>query len=90
MTAKWLANYDIIEKIGVGGMGEVFCARDTKLQRDLALKILPEAFARDNERLGPFECEAKLRALLNHPNIASILILEQSDSKRFLVLERIG
>jgi serine/threonine protein kinase len=68
-------------------MGEVYRARDTKLGRDVALKILPEAFANDAERLARFEREAKLLASLNHPNIAAIYGLEQDGSCRFLVLE---
>ena len=67
-----LAHYEILEQIGQGGMGEVYRARDTKLDRDVAIKILPEEFANDDERLARFEREAKLLASLNHPNIASI------------------
>ena len=87
MIGKTLAHYEIIDKIGAGGMGEVFRARDTKLGRDVALKILPEAFARDSERLGRFEREARLLASLNHPNIAAIYGLERDGETRFLVLE---
>jgi Tol biopolymer transport system component len=68
-------------------MGEVYRARDTRLGRDVALKLLPPAFADDPERLGRFEREARLLAALNHPNIASIYGLEQAEGKRFLVLE---
>ena len=67
-----LGPYEIIEPIGKGGMGEVYRARDTKLDRDVAIKVLPEEFANDDERLARFEREAKLLASLNHPNIASI------------------
>jgi Tol biopolymer transport system component len=87
MQGKKLAHYEIVERIGAGGMGEVYRARDTKLDRDVALKLLPDLFAKDTERLSRFEREAKLLASLNHPNIAAIHGLEQSDSKRFLVLE---
>ncbi len=87
MIGKKLSHYEVIEKIGAGGMGEVYRARDTKLGRDVALKILPEVFANDTERLGRFEREAQLLASLNHPNIASIYGLEQSGSHKFLVLE---
>jgi hypothetical protein len=87
MIDKKLSSYEVVEKIGAGGMGEVYRARDTKLGRDVALKILPEAFARDAERLGRFEREARLLASLNHPNIASIYGLENADSTHFLVLE---
>ena len=79
--------YEIIAKIGAGGMGEVYRARDTKLDRDVALKILPEAFASDPERLARFEREAKTLAALNHPHIAHIHGLEESDGVRTLVLE---
>ncbi|HEU4364649.1 MAG TPA: serine/threonine-protein kinase, partial [Candidatus Krumholzibacteria bacterium] len=87
MDTKKLGNYEIIEQIGAGGMGEVFRARDTRLGRDVALKLLPPAFADDPERLGRFEREARLLAALNHPNIAAIYGLEQAEGKRFLVLE---
>ena len=79
--------YEITAKIGAGGMGEVYRARDTQLDRDVALKILPEAFARDPERLARFEREAKTLAALNHPHIAHIHGLEESDGVRALVLE---
>ena len=79
--------YEITAKIGAGGMGEVYRARDTKLDRDVALKILPDAFASDPERLARFEREAKTLAALNHPHIAHIHGLEESDGVRALVLE---
>jgi serine/threonine protein kinase/Tol biopolymer transport system component len=79
--------YEIGAKIGAGGMGEVYRARDTTLDRDVALKILPEAFASDRERLARFEREAKTLAALNHPHIAHIYGLEASDGVRALVLE---
>ena len=82
-----LAHYEILEPIGKGGMGEVYRARDTKLVRDVAIKVLPEEFAKDKERLARFEREAKLLASLNHPNIASIYGLEESDGVKALVLE---
>ena len=68
-------------------MGEVYRAEDTNLNRQVAIKVLPEMFADDPERLARFEREAKLLASLNHPNIAAIYGLEQADGKRFLVLE---
>ena len=68
-------------------MGEVYRARDTKLDREVAIKILPEKFANDDERLARFEREAKLLASLNHPNIASIYGVEDSDGVKALVLE---
>ena len=79
--------YEITAKIGAGGMGEVYRARDTKLNRDVALKILPDAFASDPERLARFEREAKTLAALNHAHIAHIHGLEESDGVRALVLE---
>ena len=87
MDTKKLGAYEIIEMIGAGGMGEVYRARDTRLGRDVALKLLPPVFADDPERLGRFEREARLLAALNHPNIASIYGLEHAEGKRFLVLE---
>ncbi|MDH4036179.1 MAG: serine/threonine-protein kinase [Candidatus Krumholzibacteria bacterium] len=82
-----LGNYEVIEKIGAGGMGEVYRARDTRLGRDVALKLLPAVFADDPDRLGRFEREARLLAALNHPHIAAIYGLEHAEGKRFLVLE---
>ena len=73
-----LGPYQIIAPLGAGGMGEVYRARDTKLERDVALKILPEAFANDPDRMARFEREAKVLAALNHPHIAAIYGLEQS------------
>ena len=67
-----LAHYDVTAKIGEGGMGEVYRARDTKLDRDVALKVLPQAFTSDPDRLARFEREAKVLASLNHPNIGQI------------------
>jgi eukaryotic-like serine/threonine-protein kinase len=90
MTIQKLGAYDVIEKIGAGGMGEVFRARDTRLGRDVALKLLPDAFAHDADRLARFEREARLLAALNHPNIAAIYGLEEADGKRFLVLELVA
>src|SRR6266540_6057661 len=82
-----LGTYEIREAIGAGGMGEVYRARDTRLQRDVALKILPEAFASDPERLARFEREAQMLAALNHPHIAAIHGVEESGGVRALVLE---
>ena len=71
--------YEVIGLIGQGGMGEVWQARDTKLDRDVALKVLPEAFTSDPDRLARFEREAKILASLNHPNIGSIYGLEEAE-----------
>ena len=82
-----LGVYEITAPIGEGGMGQVFLARDTKLDRDVAIKILPEAFAHDADRLARFQREAKTLASLNHPNIASIYGLEESGGVSALVME---
>ena len=82
-----LGVYDITAPIGEGGMGQVYRARDTKLDRDVAIKILPEAFAHDADRLARFTREAKTLASLNHPNIAAIYGLEESGGVRALVME---
>ncbi len=82
-----LGPYEILAAIGAGGMGEVYRARDSKLGRDVALKVLPEAFARDVERMARFQREAKVLASLNHPNIASIYGLEDSGATHALVME---
>ena len=82
-----LGQYLIQSAIGAGGMGEVFRARDTTLNRDVALKVLPELFAADPERLGRFQREARLLAALNHPHIAAIYGVEQADGHHFLILE---
>jgi serine/threonine protein kinase len=71
-----LGLYEIVGPLGAGGMGEVYRAKDTKLGRDVALKVLPELFARDPDRLARFEREAQLLASLNHPNIAAIYGIE--------------
>ena len=82
-----LGPYEVTAKIGQGGMGEVYRAHDTKLGRDVALKVLPDLFADDPERLARFQREARVLASLNHPNIASIYGLEESEGVRALVLE---
>src|SRR5216110_450142 len=82
-----LGPYDIVSPLGAGGMGEVYRARDTKLGRDVALKILPEEFATDPDRLARFQREAQVLASLHHPNIAIIHGLEESNGIKALVLE---
>ena len=82
-----LGPYEILSAIGAGGMGEVYRARDARLNRDVALKILPEAFSRDPQRKARFEREAQILASLNHPNIAAIYGLEESDSTLALFME---
>src|SRR4051812_8050557 len=82
-----LGVYEILAPLGAGGMGEVYRARDAKLHRDVALKILPESFVLDPERVARFEREAQLLAALNHPHIASIYGLEHTGAAQFLVME---
>jgi len=85
-----LGSYEVTTQIGAGGMGEVYQAHDTKLGRDVAIKVLPEAFAHDPERLSRFQREAKMLAALNHPNIATIHGLEQSGGTSYLVMELVS
>jgi Tol biopolymer transport system component len=79
--------FQVVSAIGAGGMGEVYRALDTRLQREVALKVLPEAFAADAERLARFEREARLLAILNHPNIAQVYGIEESGDVRAIVME---
>ena len=88
-AGRKLAHYEIVEPIGKGGMGEVYRARDTKLDRDVAIKILPEELAADEERVARFEREAKLLASLNHPSIGGIYGFENEDGVNAIVLEMI-
>jgi len=85
-----LGSYEVVALIGAGGMGEVYQAHDTKLGRDVAIKVLPEAFAHDAERLSRFQREAKMLAALNHANIATIYGLEQSGGTSYLVMELVS
>jgi eukaryotic-like serine/threonine-protein kinase len=88
MIGKTLGHYQIGDQpLGKGGMGEVYRAKDLKLGRDVAIKVLPEEFAKDADRVARFQREAKLLASLNHPNIAAIYGLEESSGTNFLVLE---
>ncbi len=87
MVGDILAHYEILEPLGSGGMGTVYRAQDSRLGRDVALKLIPEAFAEDQERLARLEREARLLAALNHPNIAAIYSIEEANRTRFLVLE---
>src|SRR5690348_6697214 len=82
-----LGPYEIGALVGAGGMGEVYRARDTKLGREVALKVLPNTFAGDPERMARFQREAEFLASLNHPNIAAIYGLEESNGIRALVME---
>jgi serine/threonine-protein kinase len=87
LTGRRLAVYQVQERIGAGAMGEVYRARDTRLGRDVAIKILPAAFTGDPERLARFEREARVLASLNHPNIATIHGIEDGDGMPALVME---
>ena len=87
LVGRTVSHYSILEKIGAGGMGEVYRARDTELKRDIALKVLPPGVASDEERLARFQREAELLASLNHPNIAQIYGLAVSQDIRALVME---
>ena len=87
MIGKRLGSYEITAKLGEGGMGEVYRATDSKLKRDVAIKVLPQEFTADQERLARFEREAQLLAQLHHPNIASIFGMEESDGTRALIME---
>ena len=85
-----LGPYEITEQIGIGGMGEVYRARDVNLGRDVAIKVLPEAFAQDADRLARFEREARTLASLSHPNVATVHGFEKADAVRALVMEFVG
>jgi serine/threonine protein kinase len=87
-SGSCLGPYEIIAPLGAGGMGEVYRARDAKLGREVALKVLPEAFAGDTQSMARFQREAKVLASLNHPNIATIYGLEDSGGIHALVMER--
>src|SRR5712691_11106787 len=82
-----LGSFEVLSIVGRGGMGEVYRARYTKLKREVAIKILPEEFSRDPDRIARFQREAEVLASLNHPNIAAIYDLEEAEGSRFLVLE---
>ncbi len=82
-----LGPYEILSALGAGGMGEVYRARDTRLKREVALKVLPEGFSQDPDRLARFQREAELLATLNHPNIAAVYSLEEADGVTGIVLE---
>lgn len=87
MIGKTVSHYRIIEKLGQGGMGEVYRAEDTYLHRLVAIKVLPDEFAHDAERLARFQREAEVLSSLNHPNISTLYGLEESEGKRFIVME---
>src|SRR5436853_6663080 len=87
MAGTKLGSYEILGAIGAGGMGEVYRARDSRLGRDVAIKVLPEALARDADRLARFEREARTVAGLNHPNIVVLHSIEEHEGTPFLTME---
>jgi serine/threonine protein kinase len=86
-TGDKLGHYEILTPLGAGGLDEAYPARDIKLDREVAIKVLPAALAQDPERLARFECEAKMPAALNHPNNAHIYGVEESGGVRGPVME---
>jgi hypothetical protein len=86
MIGSTLAAYRILRPLGTGGMGEVFLARDTRLERDVALKLIREEFAADGQRLAGFEREARAIAALNHPSIVTIYAIEEDGGRRFFTI----
>ncbi|MHC4996221.1 MAG: serine/threonine-protein kinase, partial [Planctomycetota bacterium] len=86
-TGQQLGSYTIVGPLGAGGMGEVYRATDTKLEREVAIKVLPDVMAANPERVARFEREAKTLASLNHPLIGAIYGFDEAGGKRFLVLE---
>src|SRR6476659_8584607 len=87
MIGNHIAHYEVTAHLGAGGMGEVYQARDTKLGRSVAIKVLPDALAGDSDRIARFEREARALAALNHPHIATLFGLDQSAGRHFLVME---
>ena len=85
-----LLHYRIVEKLGAGGMGEVYLAEDSKLKRQVALKVLPPGLAGDPDRLSRFQREAEAIASLSHPNIVTIFSVEETEGIHFLTMERVA
>src|SRR5262245_10836951 len=86
-VGSWLGSYQVTARIGAGGMGDVYRATDSKLRRDVAIKSLPDSFAKNPERVLRFQQEAEVLASLNHPNIAAIYDLIEVEGCKYLVLE---
>jgi eukaryotic-like serine/threonine-protein kinase len=89
LATGWLAHYRLIDKLGAGGMGEVYLAQDTKLDRRIALKVLPPEAASDPARLERFQREARAVAALNHPHIVTLYSVEEANGVHFLTMERV-
>ena len=87
MTGKTILHYKIFEKLGEGGMGVVYKAEDTKLKREVAIKVLPHFISANKDEHQRFETEAQAAASLNHPNISTIYSIETSDDQVFIVME---
>ena len=87
MIGRTLLHYEITDHLGAGGMGEVYRAQDSKLHREVALKLVPEKLAADPRRLARFEREARAVAALNHPNIVTIYSIEEDQGVHFLTME---
>jgi serine/threonine protein kinase len=83
-----LGSYEITHVLGAGGMGEVYRARDNKLGRSVAIKVILDGFGSDADRIARFEREAKVLAAINHPNIAALYGMEESNGQHFLIMER--
>src|SRR5262245_41262825 len=90
MIGTKVAHFEITAHLGSGGMGDVYQAADTKLNRSVAIKFLPEAFSHDSERVARFQREARVLASLNHPNIAGIYGVEESGGRHFLIMELVA
>src|SRR6266581_1288653 len=86
-AGRRIANYEILSTLGKGGMGEVYLAQDTKLSRKVALKVLPEAFTQDQERLRRFDQEARATSALNHPNIITIFEIGEAEGRHYIATE---
>ncbi|HEX6125680.1 MAG TPA: serine/threonine-protein kinase, partial [Pyrinomonadaceae bacterium] len=87
LAGRSLGHYEVIQKLGAGGMGEIYLARDTTLGRNVALKLLPESFTQDGDRLGRFQQEARAASALNHPNILTVHEIGNVDSLNYIATE---